>query len=184
MDAFDKALAHVFGVEGGYSDDKNDRGGKTMLGITEAVARENGWTGAMSDMPRSFAAGIYRKKYWDSLRLDEVAKVSYLVALELFECGVNMGTTVAGRFLQRVLNALNANGKHYADIGVDGAVGPATLLALIGLFQKRGKPAEKVLLRLLNGQQAERYLVITDRNATQEDFMWGWTLQRVQGEFA
>lgn len=182
--AFDKALEHVFGVEGKYSDHKSDRGGKTMLGVTEAVARQHGYAGPMSELTHAQAADIYRKAYWNKLRLDDVAKVSFPIALELFDTGVNMGTGRAGQFLQRALNAFNQRGTAYPDVKVDGAIGTQTLLALIGFLQKRGKQGEKVMLRALNAQQGVKYLDFTEASESQEDFVFGWFLQRVQGEFA
>lgn len=57
--AFEKAFNHTVGVEGGYSDHPSDRGGKTMFGITEAVARSYGYSGDMRSMPISTAKDIY-----------------------------------------------------------------------------------------------------------------------------
>ena len=53
----------TIGKEGGYVDHPADRGGKTIWGITEAVARANGYTGDMRAMPRSTAVAIYRSEY-------------------------------------------------------------------------------------------------------------------------
>jgi len=89
--AFEKAFNHTVGVEGGYSDHPSDRGGKTMFGITEAVARSYGYSGDMRSMPLSTAKDIYSKKYWDKLNLDEVSKMSEPLAAKLFDIGVNMG---------------------------------------------------------------------------------------------
>lgn len=50
--------------EGGYVNHPADRGGPTGFGITEAVARANGYRGAMRALPRDEAAAIYRRLYW------------------------------------------------------------------------------------------------------------------------
>ena len=39
MDRFEKIFDYLLKVEGGYSNDKNDRGGKTKYGIIESEAR-------------------------------------------------------------------------------------------------------------------------------------------------
>lgn len=176
---FDKSFAHVVGVEGGYSDHPDDRGGKTKYGITEAVAREEGWTGSMRDLPLDFAKSVYRKRYWNVLRLDEVAAISESVAHELFDTGVNMGTGTAGKFLQRSLNALNRQGTDYADISVDGAVGPKTVAALRAFFAKRGKAGESVLLKALNCLQGARYIELAEQRQANESFVFGWLSNRV-----
>jgi len=39
MNRFEKIFDYLLKVEGGYSDDKNDKGGKTKYGIIEEEAR-------------------------------------------------------------------------------------------------------------------------------------------------
>lgn len=56
--------ALIYGVidrEGGFVDNPADKGGPTCFGITEAVARANGYSGAMRQLPRSVAETIYRR---------------------------------------------------------------------------------------------------------------------------
>ena len=93
--------------EGGFANHPSDRGGPTNFGITEAVARAHGYSGAMRNLPRSEAAAIYKRLYWLRPRFDQVARRSEAVASELFDSGVNMGPAVAATFLQRALSALN-----------------------------------------------------------------------------
>lgn len=177
---FDKAFAHVIGVEGGYSNDKNDLGGATRYGITEAEARSNGYTGPMTALPLDFAKGIYQRKYWGALSLDDVAALSYPVALELFDTGVNMGIGVSGKFFQRSLNALNRQQRDYPDVTVDGAIGPRTVAAMRGFFKARGAAkAESVLLKALNCLQGARYIELTEARPANEDFTFGWLDNRV-----
>src|SRR5690625_2900639 len=40
-------------VEGAYSNNPADKGGETMYGITVSVARANGYSGPMANMPRA-----------------------------------------------------------------------------------------------------------------------------------
>lgn len=49
--------------EGGYVNNPADRGGETKYGITEAVARTNGFKGNMKDLPLDVAKAIYKKQY-------------------------------------------------------------------------------------------------------------------------
>lgn len=165
--------------EGGYSDHPSDKGGKTMYGITENVARAFGYSGDMKTMPMLVARQIYRQRYWIQPKFDQVAKMSPAIAEELLDTGVNMGQSTAGKFLQRALNTLNRQAADFPDIGVDGAIGSITLHALKSYLDKRGAAGETVLLRMLNAQQSVRYMEIAERDQKQEDFMHGWQFNRV-----
>jgi lysozyme family protein len=166
--------------EGGYVDHPADKGGPTCFGITEAVARAHGYAGAMRDLPREQAAGIYRRLYWLRPKFDQVAMRAPRVAAELFDTGVNMGPAVATTFLQRALTALNRNGRDYPDLTPDGRVGPMTLRALDTFFESRGKRgAETVLLRALEALQGERYMRLAERRPANEAFLYGWLANRI-----
>lgn len=176
----DRLIDGVIDREGGYADQPADKGGPTCFGITEAVARANGYAGAMDKLPRPEAAAIYRRLYWSRPGLDEVAKRSARVAAELLDTGVNMGPAVAITFLQRALTALNRNGKDYPDLTPDGRVGPATLAALDSFLGVRGQSGgETVLLRALEALQGERYLRLAERRPANEAFLYGWLANRI-----
>ena len=166
--------------EGGYVNNPADKGGPTNFGITEAVARAQGYRGAMRELPREEAAGIYRRLYWLRPRFDEVAKRSPRLAGELFDTGVNMGPAVAVTFLQRALTALNRSGKDYADLVPDGRIGDVTLAALDAYFAVRGQSGgQTVLLRALEALQGERYLRLAERRPANEAFLYGWLANRI-----
>lgn len=145
--------------EGGYVNDPTDRGGATKYGITEAVARANGFKGNMRDLPLDTAKAIYKKQYWTSPRFDQVNTINSKVAEELLDTGVNCGVAFAKPLLQRALNLLNNQGKEgWSDLAVDGIYGSATLSALKTYLAKRGKDGETALLRVLNILQGNRYI--------------------------
>jgi len=165
--------------EGGYVNHPSDRGGPTKFGITEAVARAHGYSGAMRSLPRDEAAAIYRRLYWLRPRFDQVARRSTAVAAEMFDTGVNMGPAVAATFLQRALSALNRDRSDYPDLVPDGRIGPATLAALDTFFTIRGKAAgQSVLLRALDALQGERYIRLAERRPANEVFLYGWLANR------
>src|SRR5256885_13062282 len=130
--------------EGGFVDNPADKGGPTCFGITQEVARAQGYAGPMRLLPRSEAVAIYLRLYWQRPRLDEVAKRSSRLAAELFDTGVNMGPAVAVTFLQRALTALNRNGGDYPDLVPDGRIGDVTLAALDAFLKVRGRSGETV----------------------------------------
>lgn len=112
---FNEAFHKLLGHEGGYSNNPNDSGGETMWGVTQNVARANGYLGSMKDLPVEVAKQIYKQKYWDAVKAQELPqKLRYGV----FDAAVNSGTTQAVKWLQQALGVLP-----------DGAVGTATLAA-------------------------------------------------------
>ena len=165
--------------EGGYVANPADKGGPTCFGITQAVARANGYVGSMRQLPRTEAEAIYRRLYWLRPGFDRVAERSRAVAAELFDTGVNMGPAVAVTFLQRALTALNRNGQDYPDLVPDGRVGPQTLAALDSFLDLRGASGETVLLRALEVLQGERYLRLAERRPANEAFLYGWLANRI-----
>lgn len=165
--------------EGGYVDHPADRGGPTIWGITEQVARAYGYDGRMQDMPQGVARQIYLERYWTQPRFHLINDLSAPLAEELLDTGVNMGTAVAARFLQRALNVLNLEGRTYPDIVVDGVIGRMTLAALQAYLAHRGRDGHVVLLRALNAQQGVRYIELAEARPSQEAFVHGWFLHRV-----
>lgn len=173
----DQMIDELIGREGRYSFHPNDSGGETMWGITAVTARRNGYVGAMSQMPRETAEAIYRAEYFIKPGYDRVANLSPAIAEEMFDTGVNGGMPTL--WLQRMLNVLNRQGRDYADIRTDAVVGPATLAALEHFLKKRGANGERVLLRGLNCLQGARLIDITEARPKNEDFIYGWLLNRV-----
>ncbi|MEP9402055.1 glycoside hydrolase family 108 protein [Sphingomonas silueang] len=165
--------------EGGYVDHPADRGGPTNWGITQAVARANGYSGEMRQMPRTLALDIYRRQYWTGPGFDQVARVSPLVAAELFDTGVNMGPAVAVAFLQRALNALNRGTGDPAGLVMDGYIGAVTIAALAAYSKRRGAAGHAVLVKALDALQGERYIALTEQRPANAAFVYGWLAHRI-----
>lgn len=176
----DRAIDALIAVEGGYVNDSRDAGGETNWGVTEAVARQNGYIGTMKDMPRSVAKDIYIRRYWVLPGFDKVATISEPIAAELLDTGVNMGPTWATMFLQRSLNAFSRNGADYPMIPVDGKCGAGTLGTLQSYMRSRGRSnGEAVLLKAMNALQGARYIELTEQRTQNASFTYGWFAQRV-----
>ena len=175
----DDLIEELIEREAGYVNHPADRGGPTNWGITETVARRQGYVGDMRAMPQSDAVAIYKRLYWSSPRFDAVAERAPKLAAEMFDTGVNMGTGTAIGFLQRALNALNRNGSDYADISVDRTIGAATLNALTAFLKKRGAGGEAVLLKAVEALQGAHYLKIAEARPSQEAFVYGWLANRI-----
>ena len=177
--SIDQYIDDLIKREGGYVNNPADRGGATKYGITEAVARANGYTGRMQDLPLATAQTIYKLQYWTQPRFDRVNTLSPAVAEELLDTGVNCGVGFAKPLLQRALNLLNNNGKLYPDLEQDGVYGDKTIAALSSFLKQRGKPGEVVLLRVLNTFQGQRYIDICEKTPSQKQFAYGWFANRV-----
>ncbi|TKT73667.1 secretion activator protein [Afipia massiliensis] len=102
--SYEMALTRLLKDEGGYTDHPSDPGGPTNFGITLNDARRywkgNATTDDVRALPQSVARRIYRERYWNAMRCDELpAGVDYAV----FDYGVNSGIGRAGKVLRRVL---------------------------------------------------------------------------------
>jgi lysozyme family protein len=117
---FDEALKAILKHEGGFVNHKLDPGGMTNLGVTKKVWEE--WVGravdekAMRALTPETVAPMYRKKYWDAVRADELPDgLDYL----MFDFAVNAGPRRAIRTMQKAIGATP-----------DGVIGPKTMQAL------------------------------------------------------
>lgn len=174
MDA-NTLIENIIAREGGYSDHPADRGGPTRYGITQRVARANGYMRNMRDFPRDEAVRIYRKLYWEKPKLDRIAAIAPELAAEMFDTAVNMGPGIAIRFLQRVLAALSSE-----PIAQDGLIGPATLAALGDFIARRGATGKTVLTRAVDALQAARYIELAERRPANKAFLYGWLRTRTR----
>lgn len=129
---FDTAFHKLLGHEGGYVNHPSDPGGATNWGVTERVARANGYEGDMRDLPVEFAKVIYRKDYWIPIRAEELPpKLRY----PAFDAAVNSGVRQSVIWLQRACGA-----------SADGIFGPATLRAV------RASDEDEMFLKMLSAR--------------------------------
>lgn len=158
----------------------DDTGGPTRWGITERVARRYGYTGDMRSLPKEVAAEIYRRGYWSKVGGEDVAVIHLPLAAEMFDTAVNMGPYWPVAWLQRWLNVYNQKARRYADVTVDGVMGPGTLAALRAFAAHRGEDGLHVLTVSLNCSQGARYLDLAEAREANESFIFGWMSQRVK----
>ena len=170
----------VVAVEGGYVDHPSDPGGATKFGITERVARANGYAGEMRALTREQATQIYVREYVERPGFDRIVSYSIALGEELTDQGVNFGPRRPGCWLQTALNSLNRRQRDYPDLTVDCSVGPTTVAAYAALAETRGATqACELVLKLVEAQQGTEYLRLTGANPRLEDFMGGWAGHRL-----
>ena len=166
MDRFEKIFDYLLKVEGGYSNDKFDKGGKTKYGIIEIEARKYGYNGHMKDMPLEVAKNIYDKKYYHGNRLDEVKDDK--IALSVCDWIVNSGTWGAKK-AQQALNELGCN------LVVDGKIGNKTIEALNTVDPEK-------FLEKYHSLQRKFYHSIVASKSNQKVFLKGWLNRVVRKE--
>ena len=162
MNRFEKIFDYLIKAEGGYSNDKNDKGGKTKYGIIEEEARDFGYKGDMQDLTIDFAKNIYLKKYYLGNKLDKL--VNDKVALSICDFIVNSGAWGAKK-AQAALNELGF------DLKVDGILGAKSLAAL-------NEVDEAKFLEKYHDLQRRYYRVLAANKPSQKKFLTGW-LNRV-----
>ena len=117
---FAKSLDMVLHHEGGYVDHPKDPGGATNYGVTKKVYET--YLGRectkqeVKDMKLGEVADIYKRKYWDKVKGDELPSG---LDWAVFDFAVNAGVSRASKVLQGFLKT-----------SVDGHIGPATLRAI------------------------------------------------------
>ena len=116
-----KSFELMLKSEGGFVNHPSDPGGMTNLGVTKTTW-EN-WVGRESDeaemrgLTPEKVEPLYKKKYWDAVRGDEIENggVAYL----LFDFAVNAGV---GRSIKTLQTAVG--------VTPDGGFGPMTMAAV------------------------------------------------------
>jgi len=160
-------LAALKRLEGGYSNHRDDPGGRTYAGITERDHSDLWRDGQPSD---AAVAGRYYRDYWRGAGCWRIA--SDLVRFELFECGVLCGPRRAGRCLQAAYNWL-CEYRGFRPLQVDGAVGPMTAFA-VRRWCGISRNYELALARWQNVEQAKLFERIEGAA-----FRVGWAAQRL-----
>lgn len=114
---FDACLRRLLAHEGGYSNHPSDPGGPTNFGITLADYRRYVKPGATAADVRAMQVGeavaIYRAKYWDAMRCDELPAGIDDTA---FDYCVNSGLGRSGKVLRRVLGLADGDWHVTADV--------------------------------------------------------------------
>ena len=162
-DVFNSIFEYILDVEGGYSNDKADKGGKTKYGIIEAEARKYGYKGDMKDLSKEVAEDIYKNKYYLSNNLDKIKDKR--VALSIADWTINSGNWGTKK-AQQTVNILKGD-----VLVVDGVLGEKSIQAINSINPE-------MFLTQYHELQRKFYKAIVDNNPSQSVFLKGW-LNRV-----
>ena len=188
LKGFELAFQTALGHEGGYANDKDDKGGETYKGISRVnhgnwegwrmIDREKTNKSKFPDCLKSNAKlddavhAFYKENFWLHYRIDKINEMSENVACEVFDSTVNAGYHGI-KFLQLAINEVCVS-RGLPVIEADGKMGGETLAALDSILPKY----ESQLLKLCNHYQANHYMLICQRDESQYKFLMGW-LKRV-----
>lgn len=152
---FQKAVGVVLAHEGGYVNNPNDPGGETRWGISKRSYPNLD----IKSLTREQAIEIYRRDWWDRLRLGEIQDPD--VATKVLDLSVNVGAKTGIMLLQR---ALAAAGK---PVSVDGVMGPQTIAAV-------NAADPRMVLAALRSEAAGHYRLLIAKNSKLAVFERGW----------
>lgn len=160
--SFDDCMNFVFKWEGGYSDHKCDRGGKTNFGITQAtldMARTVLLDAPkeVCDLTKEEAKIIYNRFYWGKCACEYLPEPLNLI---VFDSAVNCGNSRAVKWLQEVIGTK-----------ADGLAGPMTK-TLVGT--EIGRVGVRDISRRYIDKRRDFYDDIVERHPNQAVFLKGW----------
>ena len=150
---FNETMKLMLNLEGGKTDEKSDRGGRTNFGITQRTY--NDWlkqnklkSSDVFKISKERALKIYRKQFWGVIKGDQLP---HNVAKAIMSMALTDGPQDSVRFIQRLLN-----------IEQTGFMGPKTLAAIWSKCKKDDKMFTKQILdaqikRYKSDEQADTY---------------------------
>jgi lysozyme family protein len=151
--AFLFCIDWIFEAEGGDSDHKADKGGRTRFGISQAAYPSLD----IPNLTRDHAQRIYHRDFWRGSKAKELADNGLLeLAVLHFDSAVNHGVPLANMILQRALH-----------VKVDGILGPKTLAAAC-------RADQSTLLIDYLARRASKYSRIAVKDHSQIAFLYGW----------
>lgn len=176
-DYFPEAMTFLEAHEGGYSDNKNDRGGPTKEGISLRFMLENGLKQFDNDKDGILDGpdvqqltdieihDIYKENFWRRGNMYQIQNKS--IAIKVFDMSVNSGLNTGIKILQKTINILPP----HPGIKEDGILGEETLNEING---KEDDYVREVFLPTYRVECWHHYEKIIKSNPSQKVFRDGW----------
>lgn len=182
MASFDEAIKTVLKHEGGFVDDKDDRGGATNYGLSLKVMRvycivdrefRRRFFGNkthidkedIKNLDEKTAKEIYKYCWWDKYKYENILDQS--CSTKIFDIQVNIGPYQAHKIAQRVINIISSGYK----IQEDGIFGSRTLNSL-------NITCPMKFLEIYRESCGDFYRKICRKNESLNKYLKGW-LNRV-----
>lgn len=175
MSDFNIAYDLTIKNEGGYVNDPSDRGGETYKGVARNM--HSAWRGwatidllkKQSSFPSNLEKDLtlqneikefYKINFWDKLRLSEVKNQN--IANNIFDFGVNAGTSTSAVLVQKVL-----------DTEADGVIGDKTINIL------NHQQEEEKFIALFTIAKILRYIHICNKRPLNKKYFFGWVIRAI-----
>ena len=170
---FEKAYDRTHKNEGFYANNPNDRGGETYCGISRRFHPDwEGWkiVDSYEDKDKlkhdkvlnSMVRVFFEQNYWEANKFQYID--FDLLAMKLYDIGVNADYLVSQKLFQRSLNFLGA------DLKVDGILGRKTF----GAYNSLDFEDKVNCLKTLSGLQINYYVEITEKRSDQKCWSRNW----------
>lgn len=180
---FDAIIKHIVGIEGGFNDIRQDKGGATKYGISLRFLKDEGKIDANRDGFKDFdldfdgdidgqdvrrltpvmAKNLYFECFWKRYNMD---RLPFPIDGAVLDQAINGGGVAAVKCLQRALNDLPLGFK----VTEDGILGPMTSDAVSMAQSAFGRK----LIDRYRVQVANRYRAIVAADKSQKIFLNGW----------
>jgi lysozyme family protein len=173
MSNFKNAILFVLRNEGGYSDDKADKGGATNLGIStrflKLTKEDIDGDGHITEkdvlaLTKERAVGLYKKYFWSHYKLDNIRDL--IVGRKALDLFVNMRGKAAAKIIQQA--CVDCGSK----IKVDGVLGQRSFYAVNRLGDFTNTHGQ--LIDAIIDNQIKHYNAIVKNDKTQSKFLKGW----------
>lgn len=109
---FQKALNFLYPSEGGFSNNKHDKGGPTNMGVTQATynaycRKYNLPSKNVKYITKNEATKVYYKEYWQASGADKIANTDPKMAIAVFDTAVLHGPATAQNYYKKSSGDLN-----------------------------------------------------------------------------
>jgi lysozyme family protein len=157
MASIENAIPFILEKEGGYVNNKNDKGGKTKYGISEHQYPNLD----IENLTQQDAINIIEEDYWNPNFLDKI--LSQSIANQCLSLIINMNPVVAIKIIQV---AINENNRRLIDLKIDGIMGIQTINTI--------NSSNSYLIDNIKIQACIHYLELVDIDNTKITFLRGW----------
>lgn len=171
-----------------------DRGGMTYGGIARDRMPGGRWEGwplidrilerghgtfgpslAENERLLDLHQAFFRTYFWSDLNAGAVRDQG--IAEKLYDAAVNCSRLRAVSWMQGALNVSNLRGRLWADIVVDGKLGPITANAIASASRRLER--RWLVLQVFETQQENHYFELALRDPSQEANLFGWYSHRI-----